>query len=148
MSVSNSAKKIRWLKSVLVALGVALALVLVFGAGFAVGRQSAFPKRTIADSARTENRTGHGAIGTIQSLEGQRITILTRDGKTQVILVDEDTRLEKKFQKARLTDFQVNDQVVAIGSPNAEGEIKARLVGIVDSSFRLPRPSPGLNDSK
>ena len=148
MSVSNSAKKMGWLKNVLVALGVALAIVLVFGAGFVVGRQSASPFRAFPNSAQARNRSGHGAIGTIQSIEGQKITIQIRDGKTQVILVDENTRLEKKFQKASLADFKVNDQVVAIGSPNAEGEIHARLVGIVDPSFRPPRPSPNLNDSK
>jgi hypothetical protein len=148
MSVSNSANQVRWLKSVLVALGIGLAIVFVFGAGFVVGRQSASPFRPFQNSSRAENHSGHGAIGTIQSIDGQRMTIQTRDGKTRVILVDETTRLEKKFQKAALTDFKINDQVIAIGSPNANGEIQARLVGIVDSSFRLPRPSPGSNDSK
>jgi hypothetical protein len=148
MSVLNSAKKVSRLKSVLVALGAALAIVLVFGVGFFVGRQSTFPLRAFPNSAQARNRSGHGAIGTIQSIDGQRITIQTRDGKIQVVRMDENTRLEKKFQKASLADFKINDQVVAIGSPNAEGEIQARLVGIVDPSFRPPRPSPNWNDPK
>lgn len=148
MSELGSAKQKSWLKNILVALGVALAMVLVFGAGFYVGRQSQFPLRASGNPAQAINRGGHGAIGTIQSIDGQRITIQTRDGKTQVVVVDSETRLEKQFQKASLIDFKIDDQVVAIGSPNAEGEIKARLVGIVDSAFRLPRRIPKSIESK
>lgn len=148
MSGSNPAKNIAWLRTVLVALGVALFIVLIFGAGFYVGRQSAIGFRPGINSVQVRSRGGHGAIGMIQSIEGQKIIIQSRDGKTQVIRVDENTRLEKKFQKASLADFKINEQVVAIGSPNSEGEIQARLVGVVDQPFRPPRSILNENDSR
>ncbi len=148
MSSSVSANKSRWLKSGLIALGAILVLAFVFGAGFYAGRASAFPLGAFPNLPRGGNRSGHGAIGAIQSIDGPKITIKMRDGKTQIILVDSDTRLEKNFLKVGLADFKVSDQIIVIGSPNSDGEIKARLVGIVDPSFRPPRASPTSNDPR
>jgi hypothetical protein len=137
-----------WLKSGLIALGAVLVVAIAFGAGFILGHASASPSTPPQNPARLGNRAGHGAIGTIEAIENQRITIRTRGGKSQILLIDDETRLERFFQNATLAEFKVKDQVVAIGSPNSAGEIKARLVGVVDPSLRPPRGFPGSTDSK
>lgn len=144
----------QWLRISLTALSGLIAVAVVFGAGFFAGRWSASPLGFFGLFTRAPReftvRTGHGAIGTIQSIEGQRITIQSRDGKLATILVSSETRFDKNFEKIPFTDLKMNDQIVVIGSPNDSGEIKARLIGLVDlSKFRFPaRTFPAPSKSK
>ncbi len=133
----------KWLRFSLIGLSGLAVLVLVFGAGFAVGRWNASPFGFFGVSTRAPReftiRTGHGAIGMIQAIEGQRITIQSRDGKLATILVNNDTKFDKNLEKILFTDLKPNDQIIVIGSPNEDGEINARLIGLVDpSTFRFP----------
>lgn len=146
MNGSKSANKLSWLKGSLIALGVVVGITFVFGAGFFVGRQSASPLRLPLGLEHRGSLKGHGAIGAIQSIGDQRITIRLRDGTIQVVLVDNETRLEKNFQRVSLADFKIDDQVVVLGSPNADGEIKAHLVGIIPPTFRGLRSFPTPSD--
>lgn len=141
----------KWPRISLIALCGLIAVAVVFGAGFIAGRWSASPFGLFGVFTRAPReftvRTGHGAIGTIQSIEGQRITIQSRDGKLATILVSSETRFDKNFEKIPFSDLKMNDQIVVIGSPNDSDEIKARLIGLVDpSKFRFPVrtvPAPG-----
>ncbi len=133
----------KWLRRGLLALSGLFVLTLVFGAGFAAGRWSTSPFSAAGPIFRVTrsiaSKSGHGAIGMIQSIDGQKITIQTRDGKLETILVNDDTRFDKNFEKISFSDIKVSDQIVVIGSPNEEGEIKAKLIGLVDpSTFRFP----------
>ncbi len=139
----ESLAKTKWLRYSLITLAGMLVLTLVFGAGFAAGRWSVSPLLLVGSLSQAPRmvafKTGHGAFGAIQTIEGQRITVQSRDGKLQTILVDNDTRFDKDFKQISFTDLKVNDQIVVIGSPNADGEINARLIGLVDpSTFRFP----------
>lgn len=141
----------KWLRYGLVAISGLIVLILVFGAGFAAGRWSASPFGQFVRTSRdVTSRSGHGAIGMVQTIDGQKITIQSRDGKLETILVSDDTKFDKNFQKISFSDLKVNDQIVVIGSPNEDGEINARLIGLVDpSTFRLPvRNFPGPTRTK
>jgi hypothetical protein len=142
-----SFSKNKWLYRASIALGAVLVLLVVFGAGFLVGRWSAPPFGPFSPFPRGESfRSGHGAIGTIQEIKGQTITIQTRDGKIQTILVSGETRFDRDFQKISFGDLKINDQIFVIGSPNAEGQINARVIGIANQPARPPHfrdfPSP------
>lgn len=131
----------KWLRYGLIGLGSLTLAVLVFAAGFAAGRWSASSFGPFARVQQREFnfRSGHGAIGMIQTIDGQKITIQSRDGKLETILVNNDTKFDKNFQQISFSDLKLNDTIVVIGSPNDEGEINARLVGLVDpGTFRLP----------
>ncbi len=127
-----------WLRRGLIAAGAALAILCVFGAGFVAGRWNAsslggpfsHPVRGLFF------RGAHGAIGTIQAINDQTVTLQTRDGKTQMISLDNKTRFDKNFQKISLGDLKVGDEILVIGSPGADGQINARLVGVIDPSSR------------
>ena len=145
MSGRGSIQIAHWLKTILVALGILCAFVVVFGAGFWLGRTSETSFSSVAPYARNPTRSGHGATGIIQEISDQKIVLRTRDGATQVILVNGETRFDKGFKQVSQSDLKVNDRIIVLGSPNAQGEIVARLVGLVDSdSPRLPHglPSP------
>ncbi len=128
----------KWLRRGLIATGAALAIMCVFGAGFVAGRWNASPVGgPFAPPVRgLFFLRGHGAIGVIQEINDQTITLQTRDGKTQTILIDNNTRFDKNFRKISLGDLQVGDQILVIGSPSADGQINARLVGVMDPSSR------------
>lgn len=127
-----------WLRRGLIATGAALAILCIFGAGFVAGRWNALPLRgPFSPPVRgLFFRGAHGAIGTIQAINDQIVTIQTRDGKTQMILMDNNTRFDKNFQKITLSDLKVGDQILVIGSPSADGQINARLVSVIDPSSR------------
>ncbi len=141
----------KWLRYGLIALGGLFVLTLVFGAGFVAGRWSASPFRALPLTARRDLtfKSGHGAIGMIRAIEGQKITIQSRDGKLETVLVSNDTQFDKNFKKISYSDLKINDPIVVIGSPNEDGEIDARLVGLIDpTTIRFPSRnflSPGVS---
>jgi uncharacterized protein DUF5666 len=125
----------KWLRYTLIALSGLAVVVLVFGAGYVAGRLSVLPVVFARGQPRDlGSRTGHGAIGVIESIDGQRITIQSRDGKLETILVNDDTRFDKNLQKISFTDLKLKDQIVVLGSPNDDGEINARLIGLIEPS--------------
>lgn len=143
MSGLDSGSSRNWLRTSLVALAAVIALTIVFGAGFWMGRRSAMPFDPSRPQARVAPRHGHGATGTIQEIAEPRIVIRTRDGKLQTIVVDADTRFDKNFQNISMKDLKINDTVIVLGSPDSEDQITARLVGLIDPSMPFRGfPSP------
>jgi hypothetical protein len=137
----------KWFHYGLIILASFFILALVFGAGFAVGKWTAPPFNAFRPVQRTNNfRSGHGAVGVIQSIQGQTITVQSRDGDLETVLVGNDTRFDENFEDISFGDLKVNDHIIVIGSPNSDGAINARLIGLVDpSSPRVPGrnfPSP------
>jgi len=121
-------------------------LILVFGAGFVAGRWSMRPtERTLTNQVVPG---GHGAVGTIQSIEDKMLTLQSRDGLVQV-RVDAKTRIESapKRKKIELTDLKIGDRVVVIGSPNEQGQIIANLISTLAPLNPLT-PTRGANESK
>jgi len=99
VSESSRIKKVNWLKTGLLALGILTTIIVVFGAGFWIGRSSVSPFGFFSPVVRSQARNHHGATGVIQDISDQRITLRTRDGKTQVILVNAETRFDKGFKQ-------------------------------------------------
>lgn len=127
----------RWRRRGLLILGTGLILLLVFGAGFFVGRWS-----VIADGRSALGRIGigaHSAIGKIVSIDGKTITLETREDVTQIVLINDATIIERaaKGKKIALGDLHVGDRVAVIGAPNVDGQLVARIIS------QLAVPNPG-----
>ena len=123
----------------LLILGSVLILGLAFGAGFFAGRMSARP-----DVGAGFSRVilgGHGAIGRIQSIEGQTITLEVNAGATQIVLVNAETVYERgpRRRPIALSDLKVGDRVAVIGAPNADGHIVAKTI---NQFVTLATPTP------
>jgi hypothetical protein len=120
-----------------------LVLGTVFGAGFFVGRWSA--RGQLAPLVqRLIFPTGHGAVGKIKQIETATITLQTRDGAMQTILTDSQTRVERggpKTTKLNLRDLRVGDQIIITGVPNAQGQIKAKLIRVLNPPALTPTPT-------
>lgn len=72
---------------------------------------------------------GHGAFGEIIELNGAGFVIKGRGDVEKVIVTAEDTVI-KRGRETIEDGLQVGDRVTIIGSPNAEGQIKAKLIRI------------------
>ena len=120
-----------------------LVLGTIFGAGFFTGRWSV--RGQLAPSTqRFILSTGHGAVGKITQIEGTTLTLQTRNGVTQTILTDGQTRFDRggiKITKLNLRDLKVGDQIIVIGTPNAQGQIKAKLIRVLPMPTLTPTPT-------
>ena len=72
---------------------------------------------------------GRGVGGAIQSINGDTITLTTRDGATATVKVSPETRFVRDGQSAKLTDFKVGDRVVVRGESTGENIWNAAMVG-------------------
>jgi hypothetical protein len=135
-----------WLRVVLIAIGAMLALCMVFSAGVFLVRLSspriARPPGSFRPFFGVDPK--HGAVGTIQSIDArtQSIALTLRDGTTQTVLVNDQTRVEKGSRKIAFYDLQIGDRIAAIGSPDSEGRIVARWVHVSSSSGSASETSP------
>ncbi|MEW5720832.1 MAG: DUF5666 domain-containing protein [Chloroflexota bacterium] len=132
-----------WRRYVFLAFVGVLALGTVFGAGFFAGRWSA--RNQLAPlTQRFIFPTGHGAVGKITQIEGATITLQTRNGARQTILTDSQTRFDRggtKITKLSLRDLKVGDQIIVTGTPNAQGQIKAKSIRVLAVPALTPTPS-------
>lgn len=74
----------------------------------------------------TVTRNGGGSVGTIQSIDGNKLVISTESGNLTVLT--SDTTLIQKFDSVGVDKLQVGEQVTVSGSKNADGTITARSI--------------------
>jgi hypothetical protein len=70
---------------------------------------------------------GNFATGTVQSVNGNTITLLSRDGTTTTVTVTSSTKISKT-EKGSLSDLKTGDNVVAVGSKSSDGSIAATTI--------------------
>jgi hypothetical protein len=145
----------KWLRIVLIGVSAALVLCILLGAGVFVVRWSAGHStgrpvglfRQIFRLAR-----GHGAVGSIQSINGQDITLLLADGTTQTILVTAQTRIEENRKRLKLADLKIDERIAVLGSPVDGGSISASLIHVVSATVSppvqgTPTPAAGIKQA-
>lgn len=148
----------RIFKAILCGIGALAILLIVFGAGVFVGTKKAdfscqwgenyhrnfggpregffnsfnnFPGRDLMNS--------HGVFGQIIKIEGTTLVIKEQnDNMEKIVLVKNDTIIERFRQTIKITDLKIDDHIIAIGTPNNSGQIEAKLIRIMPS----PLPPP------
>ncbi len=70
-----------------------------------------------------------GVGGEIQTINGDTITLITRDGSTATVKVSPDTHIMKDGQPAKLSDFKAGDRVMIRGESTGNNTWKAEMVG-------------------
>lgn len=139
-------KTSHWQRYALIALIGLSVLGTVFGAGFFVGRWRGRTSGAPASAAPTQVLApgGHGALGNITQIEATTLTIQTREGTTQTIVVDAKTRIERgTFKPTKLTlhELKVGDRIIVVGRPNAQGYIKANVIRVLVAPVLTPTPT-------
>src|SRR5437764_441098 len=74
---------------------------------------------------------GRGVGGAIQAIQGDTVTLTTRDGGTAIVKVGADTRLMRDGKDAKLTDFKVGDRVMVRGESTGTNAWKAEMMGVM-----------------
>jgi len=85
-----------------------------------------------APTAQESPRNGHrppGVAGTITAIEGNTITVKTRDGQTAQVTVSDKTEYRKDRATATFADFKVGDMVFVRGEKTGDNAWQAAAVG-------------------
>ena len=142
------------LVGVLYGIGLAIILILVFSAGISVGFHKASFGRAWGDNYESnfgmipgrpgfkENNfpNAHGAIGKIIKIELPAIIVQDKNNIEKVVLIKDDTKIQKMMVELSASDLSVNDSIVVIGSPNDQGQVEAKFIRVMP--FGLPTINP------
>jgi hypothetical protein len=144
------------LKWVIIAIGSFVIVVFIFGFGMFVGGIKARFSYRWAESYH-ENFAGpkggffgnwqrmpplpgdfvqsHGTFGEIIKINNSDFVIKGQAEMEKIVLIKDDTVIEKGRTKITKNDLKVGDQVVVIGSPNNQGQIEAKLIRLFDGNM-------------
>lgn len=73
----------------------------------------------------------HGTFGQIIKIDSTDIVVRGRDNIEKVILVDDDTLIQRMRETIQLSDLHTNDIVTIIGEPNEQGQISAKFIRLM-----------------
>ncbi len=88
-------------------------------------------------------RNAHGMSGTIISVATDKLIIKDRDGKENTVAVTDKTIIKGQANDLKVSDLKVNDNVVVMGRPSADGTVGADLIRVFGN---LPPADPTSNN--
>ena len=141
------------LKWVIVGLVIFAVICLVFWIGMFIGgtkarfsyrwaesyhKNFAGPRSGFLDDWRSFPRgdfiSSHGVFGQIIKIEEP--TIIIKEGNNNVeriVVVKDDTIIERLRETVKISDLKVDDFIVVIGEPNDSGQIEAKFIRLLPS---------------
>lgn len=154
------------LKWIIIGLAGFVVVVLIFSAGMFIGEMKARFSYRWAESYH-KNFAGpregffgswqlpppsdfiesHGTFGQIIEIKDNTLVIKGKDDVEKIVLMRDDTIINRFRETIKISDLKVNDFVVVIGSPNDAGQIEAKLIrvlppeplGFLSEPLRRPR---------
>lgn len=72
-----------------------------------------------------------GATGKIISVNLPELAIENADGIEKIILISDDTIIKRFRETIKADDLKMGDFVVAIGSPNDNAQVEAKIIRIM-----------------
>jgi hypothetical protein len=150
----NQNTKYDILKWIILGLIIIIAVIFIFGVGIFVGEKKASFSYRWAEQYH-KNFAGppggffenwqkfpgsdfigaHGVFGQIIKINDSSIIIKGSDNVEKIVLIKDDTIIERFRETIKITDLKVDDFVVVIGDPNDTGQIEAKFIRV------LPAPS-------
>jgi len=100
------------------------------------------------DLGRKDLIDAHGVTGQIIKIESSTLVIKGRDNVEKIVLVKDNTTIERLRETIKLSDLRVDDFIVTIGEPNDAGQIEAKFIRLMPplptdaSSGQLPPQMP------
>ncbi len=146
-------------RSVLWTLGVVVAVLVVFGAGAAVGyRRALFASRFGQNYYRNfyggspggmmglmgpigkMSFSMHGVAGEVINVSSSSISVMDPSGNEQSVAIIPETLIREDDGTITVGELQAGDMVTVIGGPNGEGQIEARFIRVFPSSSSSSMP--------
>lgn len=138
-------------KGVLIGAGALVAVLVIFGAGMAIGFKKAdFSFRWgenyhknfggprggfFRDFTGRDFIDAHGVFGQIIKIDpstgsGQAATIIIkgRENVERTVVINDGTIINRGRETIKIGDLKINDYVVIVGEPNSSGQIEAKLI--------------------
>ena len=149
--INEKIKKIfesKILVGILYGVGIAVAVLLIFSAGVSVGFRKASFGRAWGDNYErnfgmrpmppfgmggNDFPNAHGAMGKIIKIELPTIIVQDQDKTEKVVLIKNDTKVQKMRDNINVANLKVDDFIVVIGSPNDQGQIEAKFIRMMPS---------------
>ncbi len=139
------------LVGILYGVGIVIVLILIFSAGVSVGFHKASFGRAWeenygrnfgmmpegSDFGKNNFPNAHGAIGKIIKIELPTIIVQDKDNLEKVVLIKDDTKIEKMKMEIKSSDLAIDDFIVVIGSPDSQGQIEAKFIRIIPTPNEL-----------
>ena len=133
------------LVGILYGIGIVIVLTLIFSMGVSVGFHKASFGRAWGDNYERNfgmmpGRSGfgkdnfpntHGATGKIIKIELPTIIVQDKDNTEKIILIKDDTKIQKMMKDINMNELAVDDFIIVIGSPNDKGQIEAKLLRVM-----------------
>ncbi len=146
-------QKIKSRRAVILIIGGVLILLAVFKAGEATGyRKAMFSYRWGENYQRifggpqmmflgmfSSPRGGgfmnaHGASGEVLKTEWDTIVIKGEDGNERSVKISSSTSIRKRTSDIFLMDIKERDNLVIIGDPGEDGEIRAKFIRVFEKT--------------
>ncbi len=146
-------------KTALIAGGI-IVLIIVFAAGFFAGmektrfsyrwgenylRNFAPERRFFSDRSYINP---HGSAGQIIKIDGNNLVVKSLEGVEKNIIIANDTVIMEGRQQIKVTDLKINDNIVAIGSPNDQGQVQAKLIRVMPEMPMMQYPGAPATPTK
>ncbi len=152
--INEKLKKVfesKFLVKILYGIGLIVIILISFSAGVSVGFHRASFGRAWGDNyvrnfgitleppifPKDNFPNAHGAIGKIIKIELPNVIVADRDNTERVIVVNNDTKIEKIRNNITSGDLKIDDFIVVIGSPNEQGQIEAKFIRVIPSPDSL-----------
>lgn len=147
---SSNVRAILWI------VGGVIVLLVAFGLGAMVGYRQAvyagsfgnnYYRNFYGPPSGQPFFNSHGVAGEVIDLSSSTISVKDFDGDEHSIVVLPGTAIREGNAAIVIGDIRVGDMITTIGSPNANGQVEARLIRVVtaSSSIPVPPPMPGTN---
>lgn len=83
----------------------------------------------------------HGVFGQIIKIDGSTLVIKGRDDVEKIVLIKDNTTIQRLRDTVKITDLKIDDYIVVIGEPNDAGQIEAKFIRLLppppaETSFR------------
>ncbi|MFZ2072571.1 MAG: hypothetical protein WA101_02055 [Minisyncoccia bacterium] len=127
-------------------IGIFIIIILIFSAGVSVGFHKASFGRAWGENYERNfgmkpNKppflgednfpNAHGSIGKIIKIELPTIIVQDKDNTEKVILIKDNTKIQKIQENITAKDLKLDDFIVTIGSPDEKGQIEAKFIRIM-----------------
>lgn len=156
MQNDNAKLKKDILKRVIIGLVGFAAFLLVFGAGIKVGTLKARYSYKWAESYH-KNFAGprggffsdwrnfpqgefintHGVFGSIIKIDGNIIITKDKSNTEKTVLVSDNTIIQRGRETIKLSNLKIDGDIVVIGSPDEDGQIKAKFIRVFDGELKM-----------
>ena len=154
------------LVGILYGIGIVIIVLVIFSAGVSVGFHKASFGRNWGDNYSKNFGNGdrgwplggpemmnsfpnaHGVNGKIIKIELPTVIVADRDNLEKVVLIKDDTKIQRMRENITTDDLKIDDFIVVIGSPNNQGQIEAKLIRIMPAPGFLTNNDKQINESR